>query len=56
MGRIQAEFNCGEAILSMFTPVMGVHTGPGLLRWKKGEYCYRWKPVNRHLHGLQMLF
>ncbi|CUV01274.1 hypothetical protein MGWOODY_Clf2420 [hydrothermal vent metagenome] len=33
-----------------------IYTGPGLLRWKKGEYCYRWKPVNRHLHDLQMLF
>ena len=31
MSRIQAEFNCREAILSVFTPVMGAHTGPGLL-------------------------
>ena len=31
LGRIQAEFNCREAILSEFTPVMGAYTGPGLL-------------------------
>ncbi len=29
--RIQSEFNCRELILSQFTPVMGLHTGPGLL-------------------------
>ena len=29
--RIQAEFNCRELINSQFTPVMGLHTGPGLL-------------------------
>ena len=31
LGRIQSEFNCREAILSEFTPVIGAHTGPGLL-------------------------
>ena len=31
LGRIQAEFNCREAILSEFAPVMGAQTGPGLL-------------------------
>ena len=31
LGRIQAEFNCRETILSEFTPVMGAHTGPGQL-------------------------
>ena len=31
LGRIQSEFNCREAILSKFTPVMGALTGPGLL-------------------------
>jgi len=29
--RIQSEFNCRELIVSQFTPVMGLHTGPGLL-------------------------
>jgi DegV family protein with EDD domain len=29
--RIDAEFNCIEIYLRDFTPVMGVHTGPGLL-------------------------
>ena len=29
--RIQSEFNCQELFLSQFTPVMGLHTGPGLL-------------------------
>ena len=29
--RIQSEFNCRELFLSQFTPVMGLHTGPGLL-------------------------
>ena len=29
--RIQSEFNCRELINSQFTPVMGLHTGPGLL-------------------------
>ena len=29
--RIQSQFNCRELILSQFTPVMGLHTGPGLL-------------------------
>jgi len=29
--RIQSEFNCREIIVSQFTPVMGLHTGPGLL-------------------------
>ncbi len=29
--RIQVEFDCREIITSQFTPVMGLHTGPGLL-------------------------
>ena len=29
--RIQSQFNCRELIVSQFTPVMGLHTGPGLL-------------------------
>ena len=29
--RIQAEFDCQQAFTSQFTPVMGAHTGPGLL-------------------------
>lgn len=29
--RVQSEFNCRELIVSQFTPVMGLHTGPGLL-------------------------
>lgn len=29
--RIESEFNCRELIVSQFTPVMGLHTGPGLL-------------------------
>ena len=29
--RIQDEFDCRELITSQFTPVMGLHTGPGLL-------------------------
>ena len=29
--RIRGEFNCREAFLSEFTPVMGAQTGPGLL-------------------------
>ena len=29
--RIESEFNCRETLLSEFTPVMGAHTGPGLL-------------------------
>lgn len=29
--RIQSGFNCRELIVSQFTPVMGLHTGPGLL-------------------------
>ena len=31
LSKIQSEFNCREAILSEFTPVMGAYTGPGLL-------------------------
>ena len=31
MRRIETEFNCREVFLSEFTPVMGAHTGPGLL-------------------------
>ena len=29
--RIDEEFNCHEIFVSEFTPVMGAHTGPGLL-------------------------
>ncbi len=29
--RIVAQFNCTELFITEFTPVMGVHTGPGLL-------------------------
>ena len=29
--RIAAQFNCAELFITEFTPVMGVHTGPGLL-------------------------
>ena len=29
--RIEAEFDCREIFTSQFTPVMGLHTGPGLL-------------------------
>jgi len=29
--RIQDEINCQEMFISQFTPVMGAHTGPGLL-------------------------
>ena len=29
--RIRSEFNCKEIFVSQFTPVMGLHTGPGLL-------------------------
>ena len=29
--RLLSEFNCVEALVSEFTPVMGTHTGPGLL-------------------------
>lgn len=29
--RVRSEFNCQELINSQFTPVMGLHTGPGLL-------------------------
>jgi len=29
--RIQAQFSCRELFVSQFTPVMGAHTGPGLL-------------------------
>lgn len=28
--RISSEFNCSEIFITEFTPVMGVHTGPGL--------------------------
>ena len=31
LSRIEAEFNCKELFVSQFTPVMGAHTGPGLL-------------------------
>jgi fatty acid-binding protein DegV len=29
--KVAAKFNCAELYLTEFTPVMGVHTGPGLL-------------------------
>jgi len=29
--RIASQFNCAELFITEFTPVMGVHTGPGLL-------------------------
>ncbi len=29
--RVKAEFNCAEVYITEFTPLMGVHTGPGLL-------------------------
>ncbi len=29
--RIESGFNCRELLVSQFTPVMGLHTGPGLL-------------------------
>jgi DegV family protein with EDD domain len=29
--RISAQFNCSELFVTEFTPVMGVHTGPGLV-------------------------
>ena len=29
--RIRDEINCQEMFISQFTPVMGAHTGPGLL-------------------------
>jgi len=30
-GKIAARFDCLETFLTEFTPVMGAHTGPGLL-------------------------
>jgi fatty acid-binding protein DegV len=29
--RISSQFDCAELFITEFTPVMGVHTGPGLL-------------------------
>jgi fatty acid-binding protein DegV len=29
--RITAQFECREIYITEFTPVMGVHTGPGLI-------------------------
>ena len=29
--RIASQFDCAELFITEFTPVMGVHTGPGLL-------------------------
>ncbi len=29
--RIAAKFNCRDIFITEFTPVMGVHTGPGLV-------------------------
>jgi len=31
MAQVAAKFNCAELYLTEFTPMMGVHTGPGLL-------------------------
>jgi DegV family protein with EDD domain len=39
-GRIASEFDCAELYISEFSPVMGAHTGPGLLGlayWSEGE-------------------
>ena len=30
-GRIESEFDCGQLYTSQFSPVMGAHTGPGLV-------------------------
>jgi DegV family protein with EDD domain len=30
-GEIESQFNCAEMMITEFAPVMGVHTGPGLL-------------------------
>ena len=30
-GRISARFNCIDTFITEFTPVMGVHTGPGVI-------------------------
>ncbi len=38
--RIASEFNCAELYVGTFSPVIGVHTGPGLLGvsyWSEGE-------------------
>jgi len=29
--RISSQFDCAELFITEFTPVMGVHTGPGLI-------------------------
>ena len=29
--RIAAQFDCAELFITEFTPVMGVHTGPGVI-------------------------
>jgi fatty acid-binding protein DegV len=29
--RISSQFDCEEIFITEFTPVMGVHTGPGLI-------------------------
>ncbi|MBA7650188.1 hypothetical protein ES703_57990 [subsurface metagenome] len=29
--RISSQFDCEEILITEFTPVMGVHTGPGLI-------------------------
>ncbi len=29
--RLSSEFNCAELFITEFTPVMGVHTGPGVI-------------------------
>ena len=39
-GRIESEFDCGELYTSQFSPVMGAHTGPGLVGvafWREHE-------------------
>lgn len=36
--RVQREFSCLEFFISEFTPVMGAHTGPGIIGI---AYCFR---------------
>ena len=31
MGEILSRFDCAELFITEFTPVMGVHTGPGVV-------------------------
>jgi fatty acid-binding protein DegV len=39
--RISTQFDCSDLFVTEFTPVMGVHTGPGLV----GVAFYSDKPV-----------